>query len=179
MSTTDGNNSARAVSFAGQALARLGAQNGPYNDNRVELWYLLDPPVGSGTVVVHMSQWNDVVAGAISYTGVHQQSPFGTFRSAGNSSASACVTLANAPAPLVVSVLATNGDAGSVSVGSGQATGWNASSNPPSFFTNLLAFTDVIGVGATGPGAPVANICHNLARAKRWSMVAVPLQAAF
>ena len=179
VSTTDDKNTVRSVTFAGLPLTRLAAHNGPHKDNRVELWSLIDPPVGAAAVVLQMAKRNDVVAGAMSYTGVNQQAPFGLIRIGSDTSMSACLTLANAPAPLVVSVLTANGDAGGVSVGPGQRTGWNASSNPPSYFGNSLANTDVIGVGATGPGAPVANICHNLARAKRWAMVVVPLQAAF
>ena len=179
VSTTDDKNTARSVSFAGLPLTRLAAQNGPHKDNRVELWSLIDPPAGAAAVVVHMAQRNDVVAGAMSYTGVNQQAPFGILRAGSDTSMSACVTLANAPAPLVVSVLTANGDAGSVSVGPGQSTGWNAGNTIASLSSSLLVSADVIGLGAWGPGAPVANICHSLARAKRWSMVAVPLQAAF
>lgn len=178
VSTTDGSNAVRSVSYAGLELARLGAQNGPRNDNRVELWYRLNPPAGSARVLVQMSQFNDVVAGAVSYTGVHQQLPFGTFRAASSDSNAACVTLANAPAPLVATMLAVNGDAGSVSVGGGLSTAWNASSNPGSRLDNLLAFTDVIGVGATGPAAPLATLCNTWSRPKHWAMVAVPLQPA-
>ena len=38
--------------------------------------------------------------------------------------------------------------------------------------------TDVIGVGASGSASPAGTLCSNLARSKRWSMVAVPLVPA-
>lgn len=179
VSTTDGRNAVQRVTYGGAPLTRLGSQNGPGSDNRVELWFAVGPAVGTAAVVVHMAQRNDVVAGAMSFSGVNPQAPFGTFRSASNDSAKACVTLANAPSPLVASVLAANGDAWAVKVGAGQSVAWNGRSNPISWVTAPWAFTDVIGVGATGPAAPMADVCESLARARRWSMVAVPLNPAF
>ena len=177
VSTTDANNTVSSVSYGGAALSRLGAQNGPYNDNRVELWYRVAPPSGTATVSVRMSQRNDVVGGSMSYTGVRQQAPFGTYRAASGDSSRACVTLANAPAPLVASAIAANGDAGSVATASGQDLGWYASSKTSWWFNPFSAY-DIIGAGATGPGAPMANVCYSLARGKRWALAAVPLNPA-
>ena len=179
VSTTDARNTVRRVHFGSRALARLGAENGPHDDNRVELWYLVNPPAGSDLVTVRLSKFNDVVAGATTYTGVNQQSPFGTFRADNDTSSQACVTLANESAPLVASVLAVNADVGSVGVGDKQRQGWNSSSGQQSCGSNWFSASDIIGVGASTDGAPVADICQPLARRKRWAMVAVPLKPAY
>jgi hypothetical protein len=176
ISTTSADTSALSVSVGGVALSRLGAQNGWYNDNRVELWWGVNPPAGNQTVVVQLSRYDDVVAGGMSFNGVNQQTPFGTFRSAAGDSNNACVTLANAPAPLVATVLAANGDAYNANVRSGLSTAWNAVSDHS--LLGLLAFNDIIGVGASGPAAPVATLCNSLNYGRRWSMLAVPLQPA-
>lgn len=178
VSTNDAKNGVQGVSFEGLPLTLLGVQNGPHHHNRVELWYRLGPPSGTGEVVVRMAKHKQVVAGAMSYTGVSQQTPFGSLRAASSRSAMACVDLANEPAQLVVSVLAVDDDADKVRVGAGQNTAWNTSSGGGGCGADWLEDLDVIGVGASGPGAPGASICNTLAQSKRWAMLAVPLRAA-
>ena len=158
------------VTYAGQALRLLATQAGPYGRNRVETWYLVAPPAGSANVVVTMSQENRMVAGAMSFTGVDQASPFGTVRVAAADSASACVTLANAPAPLVVSVLAADGDALSSTPRNGQTLAWSANTGRDG--------NDSLSTGSTVMGAPMATLCQDLERGQPWSLVAVPLRAA-
>ncbi|OYV01809.1 MAG: hypothetical protein CFE45_03185 [Burkholderiales bacterium PBB5] len=178
VSTTNVGSAATSVSYAGQALTRLASQTSPTGDNRSEMWYLVNPPVGSYAVTVQLNNTNDIVAGAMGFAGVNQTTPFGTVRGSGGDSASACITLANAPAPLVASVVSAAGDAGSVGLAAGQSQAWNAISNGCGWGGDYWAYTDVIGVGASGPGAPVASLCSPLWRARRWSMLAVPLQPA-
>ena len=170
VSHQDGTDAASQVTYAGQALRLLGTQAGPSSRNRVEIWYLVAPPAGSANVVVSMSRENRLVAGAMSFTGVDPASPFGTVRSAAADSASACVTLANAPAPLVVSVLAADGDALFSTPRSGQTLAWSASTGHDGH--------DSLSTGSTVMGAPMATLCQDLQRGQPWSLMAVPLRAA-
>ena len=171
ISRAKGEDGVERVSYRGLALSRLGRQSAPKDENAVELWYLLAPPVGTGNVVVSLEEDRDVVGGAMSFTGVDQGAPFGTFRSAsGDKTDSACVTLANAPAQLVVTVLAAKGDALSIAPGRGQRAWWNIDTGKKK--------GDVLAVGATVAGAPVATLCSDLERPKAWSLLAVPLKAA-
>ena len=158
------------VSYGGQPLRLLAARNGPNNQNRVEVWYLTAPPAGSADVVVTLPKDKKVVAGAMSFTGADQLAPLGTVRTAADDSGRACVTLANAPAPLVASVLATNGEALSINPKSGQLTAWAA--------TTGRAGGDILAAGSTGLAAPVATLCQNLGDEQPWSLVTVPLRAA-
>ena len=174
LATTDDDSYAIRVNYGGVALTRLGMQNGPLNDNRVELWYMIAPPVGTATLTVKLSNNNDIVAGAMNFTGVHQTVPFGTLRAAANSTTAACVTLANESAPLVATMLAVNSDAGFVQPGAGQSHRWNAVSDT----TGPSGAYDIIGTGMVGPGAPMATICNQLQVGKRWATVAVPLKPA-
>ncbi|WP_144289847.1 vanadium-dependent haloperoxidase [Ideonella sp. A 288] len=174
VATTTKDNPVRSVAYGTAALARLASQNGPGGDNRVELWVLVDPPVGTATVQVQMTARDDLVAGATNFSGVHQTTPFGTLRAAAGTGRAACLTLANAPAPLVATVLAANSDAGGVMPGAGQALDWAAVSKPGGSEPS----SDVIGAGFSGPGGPVATVCQTLAKARPWSMLAVPLLPA-
>src|SRR5438309_5117991 len=63
-------------------------RNGHGNANRVEIWSLAAPSPGTANVVVSLSGSVDVVGGAISFSGVNQTTPFGTFVSAQGTSAS-------------------------------------------------------------------------------------------
>ena len=179
VSNVDAANSVRSVSYGGQPLQRLGSQTSQDNKQRVELWYRVGPAAGTATVVVQMTDWNHVVAGATTYFGVRQQSPFGILRSATDVSTNACVTLANEPAPLVASVLAVKGDAKGVSPGPGQKLRWLGVSNKSGDYYEKFGGKEVIGKGATYEAAPMAGICSPLDRNGRWSMLAVPLKSAF
>ncbi len=170
VSHRDGNQGVDSVRYGSLSLTRLGVQNAPGNANRVELWYRLAPPVGTANVSVTLSNARSVVGGAASFSGVDQGAPFGTFRSASDTSTSACVTLANAPAPLVASVLAANGDADSVGIGAPQTRLWNRQRG--------TAGGDIIGTGAKAASAPMATLCQSLEKDKPWSFAAVPLRPA-
>ena len=173
-------NTVQSVSYGGQPLTRLGSQNAAGNATRAELWYRVGPPVGTATVTVQMGQFNDVVAGATTYTGVNQLAPFGTFRAASDRGNNMCVSLANEPAPLVTTVQAAKGNANNVRPGAGQLSRWLGMSNSTGFLDNFFGRSDVvIGKGATYQSAPVGSVCSGLDSPADWAMVAVPLKPAF
>jgi PAP2 superfamily len=173
------NNTAQSVTYNGVALSRLGAQNTGALNGRAELWYLLAPPVGTANVVVSMSQFNDIVAGATTYSGVNQASPWGTFRAAAARSGQACLTTANEPAPLVTTVLAVKGDAGGTYVGTGQVMRWLGVSNATGNLNDPHGAGEIIGKGATYTAGPVTSACSPLQFVADWAMVGVPLRPAF
>jgi PAP2 superfamily len=177
VTSSDGNNGATSVTYAGLPLTRLGFQTGPNNDNRAEIWYRVAPPVGNYTVQVRMARMDDVVAGATTYSGVNAAAPFGTPRAARGNVQNACVTLANEAAPLVASVLVANADARAAAPISGQANRWGGVSGQS--LLGLLSFADVLAVGGSGASTPVGNVCNRLDIGRNWAMLAVPLKPAF
>jgi PAP2 superfamily len=179
VSVDNANNAVQSVTYGGVALSRLGWQNSGYGSQRAELWYRVGPAVGTATVVVQMSQVNDVVAGATSYVGVNQQTPFGTFRAASGSSAQACVTMANEPAPLVATVQAVSGAAAGIYPGAGQVLRWLGVSNPAGSFSMPFGAGEVIGKGATYQSEAVGCVCSPLGASASWAMVGVPLKSAY
>lgn len=171
-------NAVQSVSYGGAALTRLGSQVNSTGGQRVELWYRVGPAAGTATVTVRMAQTNDVVAGATTYTGVNQQSPFGTFRAAAATSAQACVTLANEPAPLVTTVQAVNGAVGAIRPGAGQLLRWIGVSNSTGNVNDPFGSGEVLAKGATYQAGPVASVCSPLDASGAWAMVGVPLRPA-
>jgi hypothetical protein len=159
-----------SVSYGSLPLTRWGGQLAPDSQNRVEWWYRIAPPVGTANVSVTLPKDKKIVGGAVSFSGVDQSAPFGPFRSAGGDSTRACVTLANAQAPLVALVMAANGDAKAVSVGSAQTAIWNLSTGKKG--------GEIIGTAALAAGVPMATFCQTLEKAQPWSLAAVPLNPA-
>jgi PAP2 superfamily len=172
-------NAVQGVSYAGLPLSRLGWQTSASGRQRAELWFLVNPPVGTNTVALRMSWQDDVVAGATSYSGVNQQTPFGTFRSATATSAQACTTLANEPAPLVATVQAVSGSAGGIYPGPGQLLRWLGVSNESGSFSTPFGSGEVIGKSATYQSGPVGSVCSPLAGVADWAMIGVPLKPAY
>ena len=170
ISARKGREGVDSVTYGGLPLRLLGTQTGPKERNRVELWYLVAPAVGTANVVVTMPKNKKVVVGATSFAGVDQAAPFGTFRSAAGDSAQACVTLANGPAELVVTLLAANGEAMAITNASGQKTGWNKGTGTEK--------GEILASETTVAGAPIATLCQNLEVAAPWSLIAVPLRSA-
>jgi membrane-associated phospholipid phosphatase len=170
VSYTKGKEPVDSVSYGHSAMRLLGYAYANKNENRVELWYLPGPPVGTANVVVSMAKKKDVVGGAMSFAGVNQSAPFGTFRWATDQSSQACVTLANAPAPLVASVVSATGKARGISIGQGQRRAWGTGTGSGK--------DDILASGVTLAGSPMATICQGLDTAEDWSLVAVPLQPA-
>src|SRR5450432_24092 len=68
---------ATSVTYNGAALTFAGAStNGTV---RTEIWYLVAPTAGSHSVVVTAPVASDVTASSVSFTGVNQATPVGTF----------------------------------------------------------------------------------------------------
>lgn len=71
--------SVSSVTYSGASLtlANVPAVGGS-TDQRVELWYLVNPPVGSASILVHFaSSVNPSGIAAVSFTGVYQTDPIG------------------------------------------------------------------------------------------------------
>lgn len=172
---SNNNNGAISVSYAGRVMTRLGSAIDGWSDNRIEMWYLVAPPTGTWPIMVQMGRLEDLAAGAVNYRGVNQANPFGTLRAASaRDGTTACVTLANEPAPLVASFVAANGDAGGVSPAAGLASNFYGLSD-----SILPDGNDVFASGASGPSVPVGNVCQHLQVSRRWAALAVPLKPAF
>ncbi|MFX1555401.1 MAG: hypothetical protein ACFFBV_15865, partial [Promethearchaeota archaeon] len=125
----------------------VGEQNStesPYDDARIEIWKLVNPSKGTDqNVVVTLSATptKGAGAGAVSFTGVDQDNPLGTFASAGgNYSSPATKDIPSASGEMVFGVVCS--EYGALSNFSGDTEHWNQTFG-----------TDTYGAGGTKAGA--------------------------
>ncbi len=158
------------LTYAGQPLTRIGFLDGGTgsNDRRVEMWRLVNPPIGTANVVVSMSSSSKTVVGAASFFGVDAVAPHGPFVSNEASTNLATVTVPSAAGELVIDCLSVQGNAAPVVVGPGQAQLWND-------FTRAVGGA-VLGAASTEPGAPSVTMTWGLASTQYWVMGAVALK---
>jgi hypothetical protein len=162
------------ITYGGQPLTLVGAQS--QTDNaRIEIWRLINPPAGSNTVSITFNDaFDDPVneegasAGAVSFTGVHQGTPLGTFASAAASGSSApSVTVSSAVGELVFDTVARKGAA--VTMDPSQTEQWNLCTD--------AGCSNVGGGASTEPGAASVTMSWTPAN-DRWAIGAVPIKPA-
>lgn len=162
------------VSYAGRPLTFLQARNNHDGAVRVEQWYLVAPPSGTGTVSVTLSGSVKVVGGALSMTGTDQVSPFRGLASQGSTDTGTdnpMVADSSGVGELVITAVATDGAAGkSLAPLAGQAQAWK-----------LYYGTgggDVTGGGSSTVGAPQLLVGWSKDKASRWAIAAVAVKPA-
>jgi hypothetical protein len=163
------------ITYGGQALTVVGtAAQGPDN-SRIEIWRLVNPPTGSNTVSITFNDaFDDPVneegasAGAVSFTGVHQGTPLGTFASAVSSGSSVpTVNVSSAVGELVFDTVARKGAA--VTVDPSQSEQWNLCTDG--------GCSNVGGGASTEAGAASVTMSWTPAN-DRWSIGAMPIKPA-
>jgi uncharacterized repeat protein (TIGR01451 family) len=119
------NRTVTAITYAGLGLTRIGSQNSGTNTSRMELWYLLGPPQGTGNVIVTLSGSTDVIGGAASFFGIDPATPMGAFASNSGTGTTVSLSTTSFPGELVVDAVAAPGTGLTLSAGSGQTEQWN------------------------------------------------------
>ncbi len=162
------------VTYGGQPLALVGARS-ESDDARIEIWQLVNPPTGPNLVAITFNDaFDDPIneegasAGAVSFTGVHQGTPLGTFASAIASGVSPMtVNVSSAGGELVFDTVARKGAA--VTVGPGQTQQWNLCTDG--------GCSNVGGGASTEPGAASVTMSWT-PDSDNWAIGAVPIKAA-
>lgn len=139
---------------------------------RSEIWGLLAPDSGSGTVTITLSATCQAIGGAIEVSGVDQTGLPTTTATATGSSTSPSVTISSVTEHLVLDTVAIQelGTLGVPTVGSGQTEQW-------SLGTGILT-TDVYGVGSTEPGASSVTMDWSLLVSRPWATVTIDIVAS-
>ncbi|WP_189579791.1 Ig-like domain-containing protein, partial [Mongoliitalea lutea] len=115
------------VTYNGIPLTSLVNHFNP-SQTRVNIWYLVNPPVGNFNVVVNNSQSDNGVIGVTSFSGVDQTSPFGPVAFASGSSSAASVNISSAQDQLIYSLTAFNNGT-THTFPAGQTSLWNSTIN--------------------------------------------------
>lgn len=172
VSIRDARKTVAAVSYRGTPLRYLGAQNNDDNSARVEQWYLIAPQSGTGTVTVTMSAKVKFAAGAMSFSGVDQVSPFSGFVSVGgtNESTNPAVAASSGASELVAAVVSLEGDAGTLTPAVGQTQRYVR-------FTGTSG-GEALGVASTSTGTAGLVMRWTTAKAARWAVGAAVIKPA-
>jgi len=129
------------VTYNGTPLAKVGEQDNS-DDARIEIWSLVAPDIGTHNVVITFSAalLQEAVAGVVTFNGVDQTTPLGTFASAqADDSTPATVNIPSEAGELVFGVVSAEYDA--VTASSGQTERWN------------IGVPQTYGAGGTAAGA--------------------------
>ena len=155
-----------SVSFGGTALTLLAAAQQAAGDfPRVELWYLVNPGVITGTVTVITGAADFMEGGAVDFTNVSQTSPFGASGSGAGAAGPALVALAAEYGDLILDVVGYAGGSAAQAV-SGQVEKWNLTSD-----------TNWRGGGSVRKGAATVGMGWNLPSGG-WAQVAAQIKKA-
>ncbi len=141
------------VTYNGAALTLEGTETNS-DDARVEIWSLVAPDTGTHNVVITFSAAlnQEAVAGVMTFTGVDQSTPLGSFYSAqDDDTATASLNITSTEGEFVYGVIAAEYDA--LTAGSGMDEQWNMSVDGTS--------TNGAG-GTTNCGAETVTMSWNL-----------------
>ncbi len=156
-----------SVTYNGRSLTLKGrTRNGSIADS--EIWYLVAPPIGTGTVRVKLSTARTIVAGAISFTGAHQSTPLSAYTGTEGNTNTPAGTVTSARGEIVVDSLSLKWAGGrTATAGPGQTQNWSRSASN--------GVSGIIGGASTEPGAGSVTMDWALNAADVWahSLVAV------
>jgi hypothetical protein len=101
----DNHEAVTSITYNQIALTLVGLEE-QSDDARVEIWSLLNPPTGTYDVLINLSAdlKRYAVAGVITFTGVNQANPLGTFVGNNATSNSASLTIPSGANELVMAV---------------------------------------------------------------------------
>jgi len=166
-----------SVTYAGQPLTLIGSQRSPVlggTRSSTEMFKLLAPPTGTANVVVtlvgNLAPSNYAVGGSVSFTGVHQTTPHGSFVSGSGSSDAPATIVSSAAGEVVIDNVATSPEAQFLLAGAGQ-TDWYSGEV---FIGGLIS----VGAGSTEPGAASVTMSWQSLAVGEWATGAISLKPA-
>ena len=162
-----GANQVNSITYNGDALSHVGTTVS--GDARTEIWSLVAPDVGTYSVIIDINGTSDGnTAGVMTFTGVDQATPLGTYASgSGFGESSASVTVSSAADELVFGVVAVDDPNYRVlTEGGGQTENWE------------LDGFEITGGGTTASGAASVNLTWTWPASDNWAASGVSIKAA-
>ena len=172
------------VYYGASALTRLAKLvDGSSARVQTEIWYLLNPPSGSNSVSVLMTNsTQEIVAGAATFANVAQTSTFGTLATnalTANTYTKATNIVASAGTELVLQVVGWDGNASGYTntAGTGQTTLWNSAPPGPNYTTTNSANAVVFGASYK-TGQVASTNTWTISSARRFAALGVSIRPA-
>lgn len=162
--------SVSSITYNGVALSLIKAQASVSGAVRAELWGLIAPASGSNTIAVTLSASLDSIGGAVSFTGVHQVSPYegansATATNVGAADATVDVTTVSVN-DVCIDVVASDDTA--ITVGTGQTSQNNV--------TGTLGSGAMSTEGPKNPSGAVTMSWTAVGALATWSIASVALR---
>lgn len=154
------------VTYNGVAMTLIPSSSGTNGGHTVAFYGLIAPTTGTNTVVVSASgTMTDLGAGAVSFTGAHQTTPFGTANTATGTSTAPSVNVSSAADEIVVDTLSIIHN-GTLTVGAGQTQQWQA----------IGGFGFIKYAGSTETGSATTTMSWANSTSQAWAISAVPVK---
>lgn len=168
----DGPTQVDTVTFGGAGLTLIGTVTNS-DDARLEIWKLVAPVVSTADIVVTVDRNTGgcgIVAGAMSFTGVHQSTPTSAISGATGTSTLSTVDISSAADELVMDTVAVEWDATGLDIGAGQTERWGV---------DVSTTQDINGYGSTEPGAASVTMSWTQGGSgDHWAIGAVSIKPA-
>lgn len=161
------------ITYSGSPLTFLRRQNSGDASLRigVEMWYLINPPSGTANIIITASQSVKMVGAGVSYSGVHQTTPFTASNGAGGNSTTPSVAVVSAVGEMVVDVVGVRGAAGQLLIaGAGQTQRFSGNTGADT--------THVFAAGSEEVGAASVTMSWTASVSQQWAIVGGSLQPA-
>ena len=152
-----------SVTYGGVALTQVGRTTG---NHAVEIWRLVNPTVGTGNIVVSLGATTDIKGGAVTYNGVDQTTPTGTYVGATGTGTTASVNVSSTTGSLVLDITNWDNNPSGYTTGSGQSDVWN------------LTNTGHRGISTTEAGAATVTMSSTVSASNQWEIGAVSINAS-
>lgn len=160
--------SVRSVTYNGHNLTKL--ERSARSNAAAELWYLVGPPEGTGTVTVRLSASVRFAASASTFEHVDGTTPFGTAVAATGSSQEATLDVSSATGELVIDVLSKQVSTEDITADGSQSTRWTQ-------VTTSSATNNLRAGGSTKAGEATTTMSWTWPTTDRaWALLAAPLK---
>ncbi|MFT5324549.1 MAG: hypothetical protein ACI8P0_002411, partial [Planctomycetaceae bacterium] len=153
------------VTYNGHFLTHVGSVENV--ENVTEIWALVNPDLGTHNVVITFTGTTDGnTAGVMSFTGVDQSTPLGTFASNSGNGGSGSVTVGSATGDLVFGVISIDNVVDyDIMPDGAQSEDWD-----------LIGGADINGGGSTKAGAASVNLSWSWSGTDDWSAAGVSIK---